>query len=36
MPNTAQEILKQSLWLNKHITINNNCAYLKAWQNPGI
>ncbi len=27
--NTTQEILDQSMWLNKHITVNNKCIYWK-------
>ncbi len=33
---TAQDILEQSLCLNKYIKISNNTAYWKPWINAGI
>ncbi len=35
-PNTSQDILEQSLWLNNNITINNKIAYCKSWTKAGI
>jgi len=35
-PNNITDILDQSLWLNKHITIQNKPIYWKHWQNKGI
>ncbi len=30
-PRTAQNILEQSIWINRDITINNKCIYQKSW-----
>ncbi len=35
-PNNISDILDQSLWPNKHITIQNKPVYWKHWQNKGI
>ncbi len=35
-PNTSQDILEQSLWLNNNIKINNKIIYWKSWTNAGI
>ncbi len=35
-PTTAQNIFKQSIWLNDQITINNKCIISKSWKNSGI
>ncbi len=35
-PITTQYILKQSLWLNKYIEINNETVYWRSWINAGI
>ncbi len=35
-PRTAKDILEQSIWINKDITINNKCIYRKSWKNAGI
>ncbi len=33
---SAQQILEQSLWLNKYITIKNKCLYWNSWKKAGI
>ncbi len=35
-PITTQDILEQSLWLNKYIEINNETVYWRSWINAGI
>ncbi len=35
-PRTAQDILEQSIWINKDITINNKCIDWKSCKNAGI
>ncbi len=35
-PRTAQDILEQSIWINKDIIINNKCIYWKSSKNAGI
>ncbi len=35
-PNTSQDILEQSLWLNNNNTIHNKIIYWKSWTNSGI
>ncbi len=35
-PTNIIEVYEQSLWLNKHITINNKLIFWKQWQKHGI
>ncbi len=35
-PENIIEILLQSLWLNKHICINNDLIYYKKYEKKGI
>ncbi len=35
-PIATQDILEQSLWLNKYIEINNETVYWRSWINAGI
>ncbi len=35
-PTKAQDIIEQSLWLNKYIEINNKTLYWRSWINSGI
>ncbi len=35
-PWIAQDILEQSIWINKDIIINNKCIFWKSWKNAGI
>ncbi len=35
-PTTAQDIIEQSLWLNKSINIYNKMVYWKLWITAGI
>ncbi len=35
-PTNIIEVQDQSLWLNKHITINNKLRFWKQWQRHGI
>ncbi len=35
-PRTVEDILEQSIWINKDITINNKCISWKSWKKAGI
>ncbi len=35
-PITTQDIIEQSVWLNKYIEINNETVYWRSWINVGI
>ncbi len=35
-PDNILQILKQSLWLNKCITVNKKCLHVKSWGDKGI
>ncbi len=35
-PDNILQILNQSLWLNKYITVNNKFLHIKSWENKGI
>ncbi len=35
-PNNILQILNQSLWLNKYITVNKKFLHIQSWKNKGI
>ena len=35
-PDNILQILNQSLWLNKYITVNKKFVHIKSWENKGI